>query len=53
MATIGITYDLNNDYITLNTKEAKICMSYFAVPMDEEGFPMVSEVIKEALATSL
>lgn len=40
-----LTYELNNDYITLSVKEGKVCMSYLAHAVDTEGFPMVPDEI--------
>lgn len=40
-----LTYELNNDYITLSVKEGKVCMSYLAHAVDKEGFPMIPDDI--------
>ncbi len=42
----GITYDINNEYITLSTKEGDICISYWAFPVDNDGYPLIPEDIK-------
>lgn len=46
-----ITFDINNTYVTFNTKEGRVCMAYWAFPIDEEGFPLVPDAvpIKEAV----
>jgi hypothetical protein len=41
--TKDITFDINNDFITLSVKEADICLAYLAIPLDGEGFPMVPD----------
>ena len=38
-----ITYDINNDYITLSVKEGKVCLSYWAFPTDDDGYPMIPD----------
>jgi hypothetical protein len=40
-----LTYDLNNDFITLSVKEGKVCLSYLAHAVDCDGFPMVPDDI--------
>src|SRR3990167_107668 len=39
-----ITYDINNDYITLSTQTGKVCIAYLAYPLDDDGFPLVPDV---------
>jgi hypothetical protein len=41
-----ITYDINNEYITLSVKEGDLCISYLAFPVDEEGYPLIPDDIK-------
>lgn len=50
-ATEPFTYTLNNDFITLSRKKGKVCMSYWAIMTDKEGFPMIPEDVsyKEAV----
>ena len=38
-----ITFDINNDHITLSVKEGEVCMAYLAIPTDEEGLPLIPE----------
>ncbi len=38
-----ITFDLNNDHITLSVKEGRVCMAYLAIPTDEEGLPLIPD----------
>lgn len=38
-----VTYDLNDEYITLSCKEGQVCIAYLEIPTDDEGFPMVPE----------
>jgi hypothetical protein len=40
------TFTLNNNYITFNTKEGKVCMAYWAFPLDNEGFPLIPDDVK-------
>lgn len=40
-----LTYELNNDYITLSIKTGKVCMSYLAHAVDCDGFPMIPDEI--------
>lgn len=46
-----ITFDINNDFITLSVKEGKVCMAYLAYPLDNEGYPLIPDEIyyKEAV----
>jgi len=45
-----ITFDLNNNHITLSEKEGKVCMAYLAIPTDEEGLPLIPEETSYQLA---
>jgi len=45
-----ITFDLNNDNITLSVKEGNVCIAYLAVPTDEEGLPLIPEETSYQLA---
>src|SRR3990167_732016 len=45
-----VTFDINNNYITLSTKTGKVCMAYLAFPTDGEGFPMVPDDITYKVA---
>jgi len=45
-----ITFDLNNNNITLSTKEGKVCMAYLAIPTDEEGLPLIPDDVSYKLA---
>lgn len=38
-----ITFDINNDYITLSVKEGEVCIAYEALPVDDEGFPSIPD----------
>ncbi len=44
------TFDINDNYLTLSTKEGKVCMAYLAFPTDKEGFPMIPDDIKYKMA---
>lgn len=48
---VPLTYELNNDWITLSVKEGKVCLAYLAHPTDECGLPMFPDNIsyKEAI----
>jgi hypothetical protein len=37
------TFDINDNYITLNVQEGKVCIAYQAVPLDKNGFPMIPD----------
>lgn len=45
-----ITFDLNNNNITLSAKEGKVCMAYLAIPTDDEGLPLIPEDTSYQLA---
>lgn len=49
--SLPMTYTLNNDFITLSEKIGKICMSYWAMPTDDEGYPLIPDNVqyKEAV----
>jgi len=40
------TFTINNNYITFDIKEGKVCMAYLAFPLDGEGFPLVPDDVK-------
>jgi len=51
-----VTYELNDNYIFTSFKDgAKVLFSYYAYPVDKEGFPMIPDNIKfrEACAAFL
>ena len=39
------TYDVNNNFLTLNYKEGKVCIAYIAKPIDKNGFPLIPDDI--------
>ncbi len=39
------TYDINNNFLTLNTKTGKVCIAYIAKPIDKNGFPLIPDEI--------
>jgi len=47
----GVTYELNDDWLTLSVKEGKVCLAYLAIPTDLEGLPLVPDdtTFKEAI----
>lgn len=45
-----ITFDINNDFISLSVKTGKVCIAYLAVPTDDNGFPMIPDDTKYKLA---
>lgn len=49
------TFDINDNYITLNVETGKVCIAYQAIPMDKNGFPLVpdNELYKEAISKYL
>jgi hypothetical protein len=40
------TFTINNNYITFDIKEGKVCMAYYAFPLDDEGFPLIPDDVK-------
>ena len=46
----AITFDLNNNNITLSVKEGEVCMAYLAIPTDEEGLPLIPDDTSYQLA---
>jgi hypothetical protein len=44
------TFDLNNEYLTLNVKEGKVCIAYLAFPLDDSGYPLIPDDIGYKLA---
>lgn len=45
-------FTINNNYMTFNIKEGKVCMAYWAFPLDCEGFPLVPDDVKYKRAIS-
>tara|TARA_R110002073_G_scaffold163550_4_gene319641 strand:- start:210 stop:1031 length:822 start_codon:yes stop_codon:yes gene_type:complete len=45
-----ITFDINNNNITLSAKEGKVCIAYLAIPTDDEGLPLIPEDTSYQLA---
>ena len=45
-----ITFDINNNNITLSVKEGKVCMAYLAIPTDIDGLPLIPEDTSYQLA---
>ena len=45
-----ITFDLNNNHITLSVKEGKVCIAYLAIPTDDEGLPLIPDDTSYQLA---
>ena len=45
-----ITFDINNNHITLSVKEGQVCMAYLAIPTDNEGLPLIPEDTSYQLA---
>ena len=41
--TSDLTYTVNDNYIFTSFKEGKVCMAYRAVPLAEDGMPMVPD----------
>lgn len=38
-----ITYTMNNNYILLNRKEGIVNLSYYAINLDKDGFPLIPD----------
>ena len=47
---LPITFDINNNHISLSEKEGQVCMAYLAIPTDEEGLPLIPEDTSYQLA---
>tara|TARA_R100000353_G_C6501210_1_gene194237 strand:- start:166 stop:1065 length:900 start_codon:yes stop_codon:yes gene_type:complete len=45
-----ITFDINNNQLTLSEKEGKVCLAYLAIPTDSEGLPLIPEDTSYQLA---
>ena len=45
-----ITFDINNNHLTLSEKEGRVCMAYLAIPTDNEGLPLIPEDTSYQLA---
>tara|TARA_R100000329_G_scaffold128063_1_gene106816 strand:+ start:1245 stop:2162 length:918 start_codon:yes stop_codon:yes gene_type:complete len=45
-----ITFDINNNHITLSVKEGNVCIAYLAVPTDDDGLPLIPEDTSYQLA---
>lgn len=45
-------FSINNNYMTFDIKEGKVCMAYWAFPIDEEGFPLIPDDVKYKRAIS-
>jgi hypothetical protein len=45
-----ITFDINNNHLTLSVKEGRVCMAYLAVPTDDEGLPLIPEDVSYQVA---
>ena len=41
-----VTFDIYDDKITFNIKEGKVCLAYWALPFDNEGFIMFPDTAK-------
>lgn len=41
-----ITFDINDNYITFNIESGKACVAYSALPIDEDGFPIIPDDAK-------
>lgn len=46
-----ITFDINDNFLTLSVKEGKVCLAYWAFPTDTEGYPMIPDDITYKIAT--
>lgn len=46
------TFEINDNYITLSVKEASVCISYWAFPLDDNGYPLIPDIAKYRLALS-
>ncbi len=47
-----VTYELNNNWLTLSVKTGKVCIAYLAHPTDCDGFPMIPDDVSYREAIS-
>lgn len=52
LATNPPSFTINDNYMTFNVKEGKVCLAYWAFPLDDEGFPLVPDDVKYKRAIS-
>lgn len=52
LATNPPSFTLNDNYITFNIKHGKVCLSYYAFPLDDEGYPLIPDDLKYKRAVS-
>lgn len=45
-----VTFDINNNYITLSERTGRLCIAYLAFPTDNEGYPMIPDDIAYKVA---
>lgn len=45
-----VTFDINNNYLTLSVREGKVCIAYLAFPTDGDGYPMIPDNISYRVA---
>jgi hypothetical protein len=45
-----ITFDINNNYLTLSCKEGKVCIAYLAFPTDCDGYPEIPDEMSYKVA---
>lgn len=53
LATDSVTFDINNNYLTLSVQQGKVCMAYLAFPTDKEGYPMIPDDVKYKKAVTM
>jgi hypothetical protein len=41
--SVPMTYTLNDNFITLSEKIGKVCLSYWGLKVDDEGYPMIPD----------
>lgn len=47
-----VTFSIQDNIITFNIKEGKVCLAYYAYPFDNEGYLMIPDTVKFKRAVS-
>lgn len=50
---VGVTFTITNKMITFNIKKGKMCLAYWAIPVDEDGFPMIPDLERYKTAVEM
>lgn len=47
-----ISFEINDNYLTLSQQEGNVCISYWAFPLSDDGYPLIPDNAKYRLALS-